>query len=81
MSLSILPLDTPARVEYVGACQTALWNRLLCMGLVQGTVVEVVNRAPLGDPIEIKALGARISLRLEEASHVMVVPAPNLPQG
>jgi len=47
-------------------------RRLIDMGLVPGTHVEVVKVAPLGDPIEIKAKGYNLSLRKEEAAAIEV---------
>jgi ferrous iron transport protein A len=42
------------------------------MGIVEGTKVEVVARAPLGGPVNIKALGYQLSLRKSEAEHILV---------
>ncbi|MCD8351294.1 MAG: ferrous iron transport protein A [Planctomycetaceae bacterium] len=47
-------------------------KRITEMGLTRGTVVEVERVAPLGDPLDIKVRGYRLSLRKEEASRVMV---------
>jgi len=47
-------------------------RRMLDMGLVAGTEVEVERVAPLGDPIEIKIKGYHLSLRKEEAVQVQV---------
>jgi len=47
-------------------------RRLLDMGLVSGSEVEVERVAPLGDPIEIKIKGYHLSLRKEEASNIQV---------
>lgn len=47
-------------------------QRLLDMGLVSGSEVEVERVAPLGDPIEIKIKGYHLSLRKEEASNIQV---------
>ena len=47
-------------------------RRLMDMGVVKGTVVEVERIAPLGDPIEIKIKGYNLSLRKEEASKIIV---------
>ena len=44
------------------------------MGIVAGTMIEVMRAAPLGDPIRIKALGYELSLRLSEAESVEVQP-------
>ncbi len=48
--------------------------RLMEMGILVGTTVEVVRFAPLGDPIEIKARGYRLSLRRHEAEFILVRP-------
>jgi ferrous iron transport protein A len=47
-------------------------QRLLEMGLTKGTTIEVIRLAPLGDPIEIKIRGYRLSLRRKEAEAVIV---------
>jgi len=47
-------------------------RRMMDMGLVAGTEVEVERVAPLGDPIEIKIKGYHLSLRKEEAVQVQV---------
>lgn len=47
-------------------------RRILDMGVVPQTEVEVVRVAPLGDPIEVKIKGYHLSLRKEEAANVYV---------
>lgn len=47
-------------------------KRITEMGLTKGATVEVERVAPLGDPMDIKVRGYRLSLRKEEASRVMV---------
>lgn len=49
--------------------------RLLEMGLLVGTPVEIVRFAPLGDPIELKVRGYHLSLRRHEADQILVTPA------
>src|SRR5438067_13937661 len=46
-------------------------RRLLEMGFTQGANVEVVRRAPLGDPIEFRLRGYHLSLRNEQVKDVM----------
>jgi len=53
----------------------AAFVRLREMGLLPGTRVKLVRRAPLGDPIEIEVRGYHLSLRRDEAEHVVVEPA------
>lgn len=52
------------RIKKVSGAQAA---RLLEMGLLPGTPVEVIRCAPLGFPIEIKVRGYLLSLRKAEA--------------
>lgn len=47
-------------------------KRILDMGLTPGTMVEVIRRAPLGDPVEFKLKGYNLSLRKKEAGSVLV---------
>ena len=47
-------------------------GRLLEMGLLVGTSVELVRFAPLGDPVEIKLRGYHLSLRKHEAEQIWV---------
>jgi len=47
-------------------------RRLLDMGLVSGSEIEMQGVAPLGDPIEIKVKGYNLSLRKEEAASIKI---------
>lgn len=47
-------------------------GRILEMGLLVGTPVELVRFAPLGDPVEIKVRGYNLSLRKHEAEQILV---------
>ena len=46
--------------------------RLMEMGLLVGTPVELVRFAPLGDPVEIKVRGYHLTLRKHEADQILV---------
>ena len=48
-------------------------TRLAEMGLVKNTVVKVIKKAPLGDPIEISVRGYALCIRATEAEHFSVV--------
>jgi len=50
-------------------------GRLLEMGLLVGTNVQLVRFAPLGDPVEIKVRGYHLTLRRQEAEQIWVQPA------
>jgi ferrous iron transport protein A len=46
--------------------------RLMEMGLLVGTPVELVRFAPMGDPVEIKVRGYNLTLRKHEADQIYV---------
>lgn len=46
--------------------------RLREMGLLPGTRVRLVRKAPLGDPLEISVRGYNLSLRGTEAAAILV---------
>lgn len=50
----------------------AVTRRLMELGLTPGTLIEVVRRAPLGDPIELRLRDTHLSIRETEASQVHV---------
>ena len=50
-------------------------QRLLEMGLVPGTELEVVRLAPLGDPIEVRVRGYLLSIRKENARLIRLEPS------
>jgi len=49
-------------------------RRIVEMGISTGGVIEVERVAPLGDPIDVKIKGYHLSLRKEEAAHILVDP-------
>lgn len=70
--LSQLKVGQVATVEEV-LDQGFLSQRLLEMGIIRGTTIEVIRFAPMGDPIDIKIRGYHLSLRGEEARGILVV--------
>lgn len=50
--------------------------RLMEMGLLVGTTVELVRFAPMGDPVEIKVRGYNLTLRKNEADQILVQIKP-----
>jgi len=47
-------------------------RRIVDMGVVGGTVIEVQKFAPLGDPMEVKIKGFNLSLRKTEAEMIEI---------
>lgn len=49
--------------------------RLKEMGLIPGTVVELIRKAPWGGPLQIKVRGSILSLRRSDALIMAISPA------
>jgi ferrous iron transport protein A len=49
-----------------------LGRRIREMGLVPGTEVTVIGRAPLNDPVALRIMGGTLTLRNNEADFIMV---------
>ena len=47
-------------------------QRLLEMGLTKGTPIELIRFAPMGDPMEIRVKGYRLSIRRLEAESIVI---------
>ncbi len=71
MTLDKLQVGKSARITKVGG-EGALRLRLLDMGLIPRTVVTVIKKAPMGDPIELSLRGYQLSIRLESAQDIEV---------
>jgi ferrous iron transport protein A len=71
--LATAPLGRLLRVcRVVG--DDALAQRLRASGLWDGSLVEMVCRAPFGGPLLFKLHGFRLALRRNEAERVLVCP-------
>ncbi len=73
-TLNKLGIGCRGNVIAVGG-DTEVRRRLLEMGFCNGASVEVVRRAPLGDPIEFRLRGYSLSLRGDQAQFVQIVEA------
>lgn len=58
------------------AAKKAYKQKLLAMGLTPGTEFTVTRVAPLGDPVEIRVRGFKLSLRKDEAEALVVEALP-----
>jgi Fe2+ transport system protein FeoA len=61
-----------ARVVRCHGLEQPLGQRLLHLGLLRGREIEVLRRAPSGDPMEVRVLDSCLSLRRTEARLVEV---------
>jgi Fe2+ transport system protein FeoA len=73
LPLAELALGTVASVTEVTG-SGSFRRRLLELGILPGTRVEVVGVAPLGDPIELLVRGSSLSIRRSDAASVSVLP-------
>jgi ferrous iron transport protein A len=67
-------------VERLGG-ERSFRRRLMELGLVPGTLVEMVGVAPLGDPLELLVRGCSLSIRRGEALWVSVRRQAGSPAG
>ena len=64
------PGDKGVVVKIGGSSSTR--RRIMDMGVVRGTKVVLVRRAPLGDPVELEIRDYNLSLRKREAENIYV---------
>ncbi|WP_439646772.1 FeoA family protein [Ligilactobacillus apodemi] len=69
--LSEIELKQSCLIAEIGG-RKELKRRLMDMGLTQNTLVTLINTAPLGDPLEIKVRGYKLTLRKSEADLIKV---------
>ena len=71
-TLDQMKIGQSATVTAVGGVGSAIYQRLLEMGVFEGTTIEVIRRAPLGDPLEVRVHGYNLSVRKTEAVCIQV---------
>ena len=70
MTLKDTTAGMTVRIDEVG--ESALKQRLMTMGLIPGTRVEVLNSAPMGDPIAIRLRSYNLAMRKDDAATIQV---------
>ena len=73
MTLDQLETGSSAVITAVGG-EGALRLRFLDMGLIPRTRVTMQKKAPSGDPVQIFIRGYELTLRLQEAADIQIVP-------
>lgn len=71
-SLSDMQPGEVGRITGYNPGDAAYRRKLLSMGLTPNTYFQVVRRAPLGDPIQIRVHAYYLSLRQAEASALKI---------
>ena len=71
--LTLLKLREKGKVVHISpACRGLERRRLLDLGIVPGTEIQVEMRSPSGDPTAYRIRGATIALRREQASQIHI---------
>ncbi len=70
--LDTLKLGDQGVVKAVRSADAQLRNKLMTMGIVDDTLLEVTNIAPLGDPITVQVRGFKLALRRSEAHSIVL---------
>ena len=77
VSTTLADLSPGTRFRVVGYRDASEYGtQLMRLGLVPGTEVEVVRRAPLGDPMEVRLRGFSLALRPHEAEMMAIEILP-----
>ena len=74
MTLRDLTPGQSATVTKVGG-EGALRQHFLDMGVIPGVSVTVMKLAPMGDPMELRIHGYELTLRLDDAKKIDVIPS------
>ena len=78
MTLKELQIGKSAVVDTVGGTG-ALRQHFLDMGLVPGAQVTLIKLAPMGDPMELRIHGYELTLRLDDAAQIGIIPTEKVP--
>lgn len=73
MTLKELPAGKSGLITAVGG-EGILRCRLLDMGLIPNTRVTVQKIAPMGDPMEIRLRSYELTLRMDDAAQIEILP-------
>ena len=73
MTLNELKTGSSARVIKVGG-DGALRQHFLDMGVIPGAETTLIKYAPLGDPMELRIHGYELTLRLDDAKQIEIMP-------
>ncbi|MBQ7507237.1 MAG: ferrous iron transport protein B [Lachnospiraceae bacterium] len=75
MTLKELEIGKTAVITSVGG-EGALRQHFLDMGVLPGAEVTLEKFAPMGDPMELLIHGYQLTLRLDDAARIEIVPKP-----
>ena len=71
-NLGQLVFNQKAQIVSVQSKSLEVQCRLLTLGLYPGVIIEVLRRAPVGDPLQVRAGTTLLSIRQHEAEDIEV---------
>ena len=74
MKLNELEIGKTGIIETVGG-EGSLRQHFLDMGVIPGSEITLVKYAPMGDPAEYRIHGYELTLRLNDAKEISILPA------
>lgn len=72
MNLAELEIGKEGYIKSVDSKNPALRRHILDMGLTPGTEITMVKAAPMGDPIEVRIRGYELTMRKDDAAHIIL---------
>lgn len=59
-------------IQSIATLDQALTSKILALGIIPGECIELMHKAPLGDPMQIKVGATYISIRRKDGQFVEV---------
>ena len=72
MSMNLSQVKPGTKVKIKSFENDEIILKLMEMGCLPGEIISLEQIAPLGDPVSVSIAGYRLSLRLDEAEHIIV---------
>ena len=69
---TLAELKIGERAEIIGFTDALLSLKLLEMGCLPGSEIEMTHLAPFGDPLAIKVSGYTLTMRKDEAASIQI---------
>ena len=70
--MTLKDAEVGSTVKVISIEESPLKQRLMSMGIIPNTRVEILRSAPLGDPIAIRLRAYNLALRRDDAEKILV---------
>jgi len=75
MNLTQISIGDKVRITNLSSMNQLVRRRLIDLGIMEGTVIQIKKTLPFGGPYTIEACGQRIAIRKKEAEQIWVEAA------